>query len=81
MRIYRETMGIVEVHITTAHPMDKNLENKAREVALRLTPLHADFHRHIDSSLIGGFVLRLGDQMIDSSLKGRLDRVRKHLNV
>jgi len=33
----------------------------------------------VDSSLIGGFLLKLGDQVIDGSLKGRLRAIEKTL--
>ncbi|MBX9571646.1 MAG: ATP synthase F1 subunit delta [Candidatus Obscuribacterales bacterium] len=34
---------------------------------------------HIDKSLIGGYVLKIGDQVIDGSLKGRLQSIEKSL--
>lgn len=33
----------------------------------------------VDKSLIGGFVLRVGDQVIDGSLRGRLQTIEKNL--
>lgn len=33
----------------------------------------------VDKSLLGGFVLRLGDEVIDGSLKGRLHSIKKSL--
>jgi F-type H+-transporting ATPase subunit delta len=33
----------------------------------------------VDQSLIGGFILRLGDQVIDGSLKGKLRSIEKSL--
>ncbi len=33
----------------------------------------------VDKSLIGGYVLRIGDQVIDGSLKGRLQSIEKAL--
>lgn len=33
----------------------------------------------VDHSLIGGFILRLGDQVIDGSLRGRLRAIEKEL--
>jgi F-type H+-transporting ATPase subunit delta len=33
----------------------------------------------VDSSLIGGVVLRLGDQVIDGSLKGKLQSIERAL--
>jgi len=33
----------------------------------------------VDASLIGGFVLRVGDRQIDDSVKGNLRRLRNSL--
>ncbi|MFB0986076.1 MAG: ATP synthase F1 subunit delta [Phycisphaerales bacterium] len=37
------------------------------------------FHQYADSSLIGGLVLRVGDQLIDGSVRGQLRRMREEL--
>jgi F0F1-type ATP synthase delta subunit len=35
--------------------------------------------REVDSDLIGGLVVRVGDQWIDASVRGRLERLRDQL--
>ena len=37
------------------------------------------FHQYSDPSLIGGLVLRVGDQLIDGSVRGRLRGLRESL--
>lgn len=37
------------------------------------------FHQHADPSLLGGLVLRVGDQLIDGSVRGRLRDLRESL--
>ena len=37
------------------------------------------FHQYADRSLIGGLVLRVGDQLIDGSVRGQLRRMREEL--
>lgn len=37
------------------------------------------FHQYADPSLIGGLVLRVGDQLIDGSVRGQLRRMREEL--
>ncbi|NCF41187.1 MAG: ATP synthase F1 subunit delta, partial [Planctomycetia bacterium] len=39
------------------------------------------FHQYADDSLIGGLVLRVGDQLIDGSVRGQLRRMREELLV
>ena len=38
-----------------------------------------DLNVSVDPSLIGGVVLKLGDQVIDGSLRGRLNQIEKTL--
>ena len=37
------------------------------------------FHQYVDKSMIGGLVLRIGDELIDGSVRGRLRRLREEL--
>jgi F-type H+-transporting ATPase subunit delta len=75
--------GIVTAEVTTAIPLDAELE---RVVAQRLASyLHREpdkimLRTHVDPSLIGGVVARVGDQVIDDSVRGRLERLRRTLS-
>lgn len=40
---------------------------------------HLDLQVTVDKSLIGGYILQIGDKVIDGSLKGRLQAVEKQL--
>lgn len=40
---------------------------------------HVELAVQVDRSLIGGYTLRIGDQVIDGSLKGRLQTIEKTL--
>lgn len=74
--------GIITAEITTAVPLDEELE---RVVAQRLavyldrTPDKVTIHSHVDPAIIGGVVARVGDQVIDDSVRGRLERLRRTL--
>ncbi len=36
-------------------------------------------HYDVDSSIIGGMVIRIGDRVVDSSIKTKLDELAKQL--
>jgi F-type H+-transporting ATPase subunit delta len=36
---------------------------------------------HVDPSVLGGIVIRIGDQLIDASVLGRLERLRQEIAV
>jgi F-type H+-transporting ATPase subunit delta len=74
--------GIVTAEVTTAVPLDAELE---RVVAERLashlgrTPDKVMIRSRVDPAIIGGVVARVGDQVIDDSVRGRIERLRRTL--
>ena len=76
--------GIITAEVTTAIPLDPELE---RVVAERLgsylnhDPRRVAIRSHLDPSVIGGVVARVGDQLIDDSVRGRLERLRRALTT
>jgi F-type H+-transporting ATPase subunit delta len=74
--------GIVTADVTTAVPLDAELE---RVVAERLathlgrTPDKVMIRSRVDPAIIGGVVARVGDQVIDDSVRGRIERLRRTL--
>ena len=51
-----------------------------RESVARATGKHIEDIEHVqDESLIGGAVVRLGNTVIDASVKGRLEQLKNHL--
>jgi F-type H+-transporting ATPase subunit delta len=79
--VYNEAMGIEAVRLTTARPVDKALKEKAYQVAIGLTDKRIAFSEVIDPAIIGGFILDLGHRQYDASIRTRLSRLRRHLNV
>lgn len=80
---YRKEMntrlGISEVQVTTARPLDekerKDLETQIAQ--LTGTRIHASFTQ--DSSILGGAIVRLGSTVYDGSVRGRLDKLKEAL--
>jgi F-type H+-transporting ATPase subunit delta len=74
--------GIITAEVTTAVPLDAEMQ---RLVAQRLAaylgrdPAKVSLRPHVDPSIIGGVVARVGDQVIDDSVRGRIDRLRRTL--
>ena len=74
--------GIITADVTTAVPLDAELE---RVVAQRLAtylgrdPDKMQIRSRVDPSIIGGVVARVGDEVIDDSVRGRIERLRRTL--
>jgi F-type H+-transporting ATPase subunit delta len=80
--LINQRRGIITAEVTTAIPLDASLE---RMVAQRLgTYLNRDpdkvtIRSRVDPSIIGGVIARVGDQLIDDSVRGRIQRLRRTL--
>jgi F-type H+-transporting ATPase subunit delta len=77
-----EQRGVITADVTTAIPLDPDLE---RTVAQRLgaylkhDPQRITIRTRVDPSIIGGVVARIGDTLIDDSVRGRIQRLRRTL--
>jgi len=74
--------GIVEAEVTTAVPLDAELERVVGQRLAAYLQRRADqvsLTSRVDPSIIGGVVAKVGDRVIDDSVRGRLDRLRRAL--
>ena len=78
--LLNERFGRIEVDVYTVDgALDPSqIEQLAGKVKARLgkDPV---FHQYADPSMIGGLVLRIGDQLIDGSVRGQLRDLRESL--
>jgi F-type H+-transporting ATPase subunit delta len=72
-------LGKVEVDLIVAHKLSPDqLENAKRRISDALKR-EAVVHTYVDESLIGGLVVRVGDKLIDASVKSQLQSMRERL--
>jgi F-type H+-transporting ATPase subunit delta len=79
-RLHRRREGIVEAIVTSAAPLDGQ---EVAELEARLAATagaRVELSQRVDASLIGGLQVRLGDRLIDGSVRGRLERLRARLS-
>jgi F-type H+-transporting ATPase subunit delta len=75
-QLYLRREGITEALVTSALPLDAD---ERTEIAKRLeqyTGGQVEIDVETDAGLIGGIQVRLGDRLIDGSIRGRLERLR-----
>ena len=78
-RLDNERQGITPATATTAVPLS---EDEVRAITARLEEMtggRVDLDLAVDPDLLGGLVVRVGDRMIDGSVRGRLERLRNQL--
>ncbi|MEX2546524.1 MAG: F0F1 ATP synthase subunit delta [Chloroflexota bacterium] len=78
-RLYNRRAGIVEASATSAAELDADELSALRGRLEQMTGGRVDLETHVDPSLLGGVQVRLGDQLIDGSVRGRLERLRSRL--
>ena len=79
IRLDERQRGITHATATSAAPLS-DLEVKALTARLeQMTGGSVALTTDIDESLLGGLVVRVGDRLIDGSVRGRLERLRNQL--
>lgn len=63
--------------VTTAVPLSADLEKKILAKISGLTPNKVVIQNFVDESIIGGFVLRMGDLQFDSSIATKLSNLKR----
>jgi len=78
-RLLNRRNGVVEAVVTSAQPLtaDETAAVLARVEAM--TGTGVDLSSEVDPALIGGLTVRVGDQLLDASVRGRLERLRHQL--
>ncbi|TMD08116.1 MAG: F0F1 ATP synthase subunit delta [Chloroflexi bacterium] len=71
--------GLTRVEVTAAVPLDQALEQDIRNTLSQR--LGGSIHTTVrqDPSIIGGLIIRIGDRVIDGSLRTRLQQLRAAL--
>jgi len=72
-----ELKGKDIAHVTTAVPLTADLEKKILAKVTELTGNKVSIENKIDESIIGGFVLRVGDLQYDASIANKLSRKKR----
>ena len=77
---YNLKKGIQEVSLISATPLTSDLRKELSDLVARQTGKTVQLLETIDQNLIGGFVLRVGDNQIDSSVRTTLRRLKTNFN-
>ena len=70
----------VDVEITTAFEISSDVSNKLAQALKDRLKREIILTTNVDQSLIGGAVIRAGDNVIDSSVRGKLSKLAESMN-
>lgn len=77
--LYNEMNNVQQAVVTTAVPLNKELESAVLSKVKELTGSGATIKNVVDEDIIGGFVLRIGDLQYDASVARNLTRLKREL--
>jgi F-type H+-transporting ATPase subunit delta len=72
--------GIEVAKVTTAVPMDAALEAKVLAKIATLSDKKITIENNVDASIIGGFILRIGDKQYNASVANRLQVLKREFS-
>ena len=79
-RLYQSLEGIVQATVASAVPLAGSEVEALVERLVALTGKRIELRQEVDPELLGGIQVRVGDQLIDGSVRGRLLRMRTGLS-
>jgi F-type H+-transporting ATPase subunit delta len=77
--LYNAHKSLVPVEIVSAFPLDADQQTTLLSKIERLTGKKPLPTYRINTALIGGFVVKIGDQVMDGSIRHQLELLRKQL--
>ena len=81
VREYNEVKGIVNVEVTSAAALSQeNLQALKQSIAQQLNKEIILINK-VDATLIGGFIVKVGDRLLDESIQGKLNKLERHFAV
>lgn len=79
-QLYYKKKNILEVSVVTAMPLSDSLRDKLKDKLAQVTGKNIIMNESVDGSLIGGIIVRYENSEIDSSVRGRLDRLKEQID-
>lgn len=80
-RLAKETRAKVTAEVVTALPMaDGMLDDLAAELR-KLTRKDVHLRTRVDESIIGGVIVRVGDKVLDGSIRKKLSQLKKQMEA
>ncbi len=77
--MYRKAHGIILVNITTAKELSAAVIDKIKAMVTERTKFTVEFTTTVNPEIIGGFILRIGSEQLDVSVRRELKQIRKGL--
>ncbi len=82
VNLYNDAKGVKVANVTTAVPLSKELEEQVLSKVKQITgSANVTLNNTIDASIIGGFILRVGDLQYNASIANNLSKLKREFTV
>ena len=79
-KLFAEMNGVEVANVTTAIPMDADLEAKVKAKIATFSDKKVTIENTVDASIIGGFILKIGDKQYNASIADRIQVLKRELS-
>jgi len=79
-KLFDESNGIEVAKVTTAFPITAELETKVLAKIAEFSNKKITIQNIVDPSIIGGFILRVGDQQYNASVASKLNELKREFS-
>jgi F-type H+-transporting ATPase subunit delta len=77
--MWREEHKLLTVHVTSAVELDEKLVKSLGDRISEKTGRQVDLTAKVEPDIIGGIVLRVGNSILDASIRNRLEQLRRQV--
>jgi F-type H+-transporting ATPase subunit delta len=77
--LWAEAKRRLEVTLTSAVELDRGVVDQVGKEVERQTEREIDLETEVDPEILGGLVLRVGNMVLDASVRSKLEKLRKEV--
>jgi len=78
-RLWQEENKLLPVQVTSAVELDQATVNQIGDRIAQQTGRKIDLSASVDSEILGGIIVRVGNSILDASIRNRLEQLRKQV--
>src|SRR3954451_17895168 len=78
-RLWEEENQLLPVRVTSAVELDEGTVNQIGDRIAEQTGRKVDLSSQVDPDILGGIVVRVGNSILDASIRNRLESLRKQV--
>ncbi len=78
-KLWQEENRLLPVSVTSAVPLDETTVRQIGDRIAQQTGRRVDLTARVEPDLLGGIVVRVGNSVLDASIRHRLDKLRRQV--